>query len=138
MSVGYQSTQLIAKMKEAIKLLNIHLNHFPNHERFGITKEIRSTAYRVYGGIVACQKGYDILGSLKKLDVLHEQLRMFIDLSRELGYYHFKDGKRDHSDKEALRRYTALSCLINDVGAMIGAWLTRLYKEKNGGKRVGA
>ena len=138
MSVQFQTTALLTKMKDAIKLMNIHLNHFPNYEKFGLTKEIRGTAYRVYSGIVACQKGYDTYESLRKTDLLHEQLRMLIDLAHELGYYNFKDGKRDQSDKEALRRYTALSCLINEVGAMIGAQITRLRKEKHGGNRVEA
>ena len=135
--VAFQSTPLLAKMKDVIKLMNIHVNHFPNHEKFGLSKEIRDLSYRVYAGIIACQKGYDTFESLRKTDLLHEQLRMFVDLAHELGYYSFKDGKRDQSDKEALRRYTALSCLINEVGAMIGDRLTRLRKETCGGKRVG-
>lgn len=126
MEFNQHDAALIHKTREMIKLINVHLNHFPNHERFGLSNEIRKAAYDVYGGIIEGAKKYYNKTSLTKLDIRHEQLRMFVNLAHELGYYHFKDGKRGHSDDEAFRRYTALSIQINEVGAMIGGWIRSL------------
>lgn len=104
------------------KLLNLYLNHFPRHEKFGLSLEIRRAAYDVYGLIVECQKRYHKKTTLTQLDIRHEQLRMLIRLANELGYFGFKDGKRDLSDR-AEHRYLALSRLVDELGRMIGGWI---------------
>lgn len=114
------------KSRELIKLLNIHLNHFPRHEKYALCQELRLAAYGVYARLVECQKRYHNKTSLSRLDVEHEQLRMLLNLAWELGYYDYKDGKRASSHVEALRRYTAISILINELGAMIGGWIRSL------------
>jgi hypothetical protein len=48
---------------------------------------------------------------------------MLTNLAFELGYYGYKDNKRSLTEANALRRYTALSILINELGAMIGGWI---------------
>ena len=114
---------LFWKMEEMIKLLNIHLNHFPKHEKYGLCQQIRQTAYELYGMIVECEKKYHNKTSLQKLDILHEQLRMFVNLARTLGYYKYKGGKSEFTPTDELRRYTAISLQIDEIGAMIGGWL---------------
>jgi hypothetical protein len=109
-----------------IALLNVHLNHFPRHERYALQQRIRDAAYDVYGLLVECQKRYHNKTSLTKLDIRHEQLRMLINLAQELGYYGYQDGKRTRTPSEELRRYTAISVLINELGAMIGGWIRSL------------
>jgi len=126
MDINAHNATLFNKTQEMIKLMNIHLRHFPRHEKYALCQEIRLAAYGVYTGITECAKKYHNKTSLTKLDIQHEQLRMLVNLAFELGYYHFHDGKRKHSDSEAFRRYTALSILINEVGAMIGGWLRSL------------
>lgn len=123
MHPNVNNAQLFHKCREMIKLINVHLRHFPRHERYALCQEIRLAAYGVYNGIVECQKRYHNKTSLTRLDVHHEPLRMLVHLAFELGYYDYKDGKRQTCEKEALRRYTAASLLINEVGAMIGGWL---------------
>ena len=68
------------KCRELILLLQINLNHFPRHEKYGLCQEIRQCVYGVLAGIVECQKRYHNKTSLTKLDVQHEQLRVFIIL----------------------------------------------------------
>lgn len=102
--------------------MNIHLNHFPKHEKYALCQEIRSAAYEVYSLLVECQKRYHNKTSLSRLDIRHEQLRMLINLAHELGYYEYV-GKRP---KEADRRYAAMSVLVNELGAMIGGWIKSL------------
>lgn len=82
--------------------------------------------YGVLAGIVECQKRYHNKTSLTKLDVQHEQLRVFINLAFELGYFSYEHHKRARSDAESLRRYTAVSVLVNELGAMIGGWIRSL------------
>lgn len=128
-TVSHPQAAIIHKCREMIKLMNVHLNHFPKHEKYGLCQEIRQAAYECYGLIVECQKRFHNKTSINKLDVRHEQLRMFINLSYELGYYDFHENKRDRSDAEAKRRYTALSVLVNELGAMIGGWIRSLRAE---------
>ena len=123
MGVNHPEASILHKCKEMILLLNIHLNHFPKHEKYGLSQQIRQCAYDVYGLLVECQKKYQNKTSLTKLDIRHEQLRMFINLAFEMGYYFYKDNKRQHTESEALRRYTAISVLVNELGAMIGGWI---------------
>ena len=32
-----------------MKLLNVYLNHFPKYEKYGLTLQIRNTAFEMYG-----------------------------------------------------------------------------------------
>ena len=114
------------KCTELIKLLNVNLNHFPRHEKYGLCQEIRQAVYGVLGGIIQCQKQFHNKTSLGKLDVQHEQLRAFVNLAYELGYFDFEHHKRSRSASESLRRYTAASILVNELGAMIGGWIRSL------------
>jgi len=117
---------ILLKCRELIKLLNINLNHFPRHEKYGLCQEIRQCLYGVYGGIIECEKKYHNKTSLTKLDIQHEQLRAFINLAFEMDYFDYHDNKRGRSKNEALRRYTAISVLLNELGAMIGGWIRSL------------
>lgn len=107
-------------------LLNVNLNHFPRHEKYGLCQEVRQSVYGVLGGLVECQKKYHNKTSLTKLDVQHEQLRVFVNLAFEMGYFEYEHHKRARTAAEALRRYTAVSVLLNELGAMIGGWIRSL------------
>ncbi|WP_104019137.1 four helix bundle protein [Roseovarius nitratireducens] len=131
---NHPEASILHKCREVIKLLNVHLNHFPRHERYGLCQQIRGAMYDVYALIVECHKRYHNKTSLTRLDVRHEQLRMLVNLAFEMGYYAFHDNKRGRAESEALRRYTAASILINEVGAMIGGWIRSL----RGADRAGA
>lgn len=48
----HDEAKLDKKFMELAKLMNIHLNHFPKHEKYGLALEIRRAAYEVYGFIV--------------------------------------------------------------------------------------
>jgi len=114
------------KCRELIMLLNVNLNHFPRHEKYGLCQELLRAVYGVLGGMVECQKKYHNKTSLTKLDVQHEQLRVFINLAFEMGYFEYEHHKRARTANEALRRYTAVSVLLNELGAMIGGWIRSL------------
>lgn len=91
---------ILLKCRELIKLLNINLNHFPRHEKYGLCQEMRQAVYGVLAGIVTCQKQYQNKTSLTKLDIQHEQLRAFVNLAFELGYFDYANQKRGRSEAE--------------------------------------
>ena len=122
----HDEARLDRKFEEFAKLMNIHLNHFPKQEKYGLALEIRRAAYEVYGFIVEAQKRYHKKTTLTNLDIRHEQLRMLVRLAHSLGYFEFKDGTRADKSPGALseHRYLALSRLIDELGKMIGGWIT--------------
>ena len=116
------------KFFEMMKLLNIYLNHFPKHEKFALCLSIRNTAYEVFDLITESQKRYYKKTSLTNLDVKHEQLRMKLYLANELGYFNFKNGRRDEN-VDAVGRYLAISKFIDEIGRLIGAWINKLKEQ---------
>ena len=116
--------RLDRRFVEFVKLMNIYLNHFPRHEKYGLALQIRNCAYEVYGFIVEAQKRYQKKTSLMNLDIRHEQLRMYVRLAYELGYFKFRDGENIQTPEErSEHRYLTLSRLIDELGRMIGGWI---------------
>lgn len=122
----HDEAKLDAKFLEFAKQMNLYLNHFPKHEKYGLSQEIRQRAYACYGFIVEAQKRYHKKTSLSNLDIAHEQLRMFVRLAFHLGYFAFKDGSDQGTSgiQPAERRYLALNRMIDDMGRQIGAWMS--------------
>lgn len=110
---------------EMMRQLNGYLNHFPKHEKYGLAQQIRQTAYDMYGLVVEAQKRYQKKTTLTNLDIRHEQLRMFVRLAHELGYFEFRDGARADAGTEALaqNRYISISARIDEIGRMVGGWI---------------
>jgi hypothetical protein len=120
----HSEAELHRKFVEFAKLMNVYLNHFPRHEKYGLALEIRRAAYEVYGFIVEAQKRYHKKTALTNLDVRHEQLRMLLHLAHELGYFAFKDGTRRGAEKRtAAHRFLAISARVDELGRMIGGWI---------------
>lgn len=121
----HDEARLDHKFIDFARQMNLYLNHFPKHEKYGLAQEIRRKAYGCYGLIVEAQKRYHKKTTLTNLDVMHEQLRMLIRLAFELGYFSFKDGavsaKRPEGTAE--HRYLAINRMIDELGRMIGGWL---------------
>lgn len=110
-------------MTDLIKLANINLNHFPRHEKYGLSQEIRRVMYDVYNLMVEGEKRFFKKTSLTELDIKHQQLRMMLKLAFELGYFKYHNAKSSRGENEESRRYMALNLLVNEVGAMIGGWI---------------
>ena len=113
------------KFFEMIKLLKIYLNHFPKDEKLALSLSIKNTAIEIFDLITESQKRYYKKTSLTNLDVKHEQLRMKLYLANELGYFNFKNGRRDEN-VDAVGKYLAISKLIDEIGRLIGDWFTKL------------
>ena len=120
----HSEATLDRKFVEFAKLMNIYLNHFPRHERYGLALQVRNAAYDVYGYMVEAQKRYHKKTTLTSLDVRHEQLRMLLRLAYELGYFGFRDGRgEESSERMAAKRYLTISRLVDELGRMIGGWI---------------
>ena len=126
MKIELNHAPLVRRYCETMKLLNIYLNHFPKHERYGLCNRIRNTAYAVYDLIIEGMKRYHKKTTLTSLDIAHEQLRMQIYLAYEMGYFRHSDGKEDRSPEETeAHRFMAMSRYVDELGRMIGAWIDR-------------
>lgn len=129
----HNEARLNRKFVEFANRLNIYLNHFPKHEKYGLCLVIRQAAYDVYGYIIEAQKRYHKKTALTNLDIRHEQLRMLIILAHEMGYFSFKDGRLSECSpgREALaaRRFLTLSKEVDELGRMIGGWLRAEQRE---------
>lgn len=134
----HDEAKLDVKFIDFAKQTNLYLNHFPKHEKYGLSQQIRNAAYQVYGLIVESQKRYQKKTSLTNLDIAHEQLRMYMRLAFELGYFSFKDGAKVGEDyaKSATHRYLAISRMADELGRMIGGWILADKTKSNpdGGK----
>ncbi|MDD2664383.1 MAG: four helix bundle protein [Dechloromonas sp.] len=121
----HAEASLNRKFVEMAQLMNVYLNHFPRHEKYALSQQIRTAAYDVYSLIVEAQKRYHKKTTLTQLDIRHEQLRMLINLAFELGYFAFKDGtpSEEKPAKLARHRHLAISRLVDELGRMIGGWL---------------
>ena len=122
----HDEAKLDVKFIDFARQMNLYLNHFPRHEKYGLCQQIRNSAYEVYGLIVESQKRYMKKTSLTNLDIAHEQLRMFIRLAFELGYFKFKDGAQcaeKEFEKTAAHRYLVISRMVDELGRMIGGWV---------------
>jgi hypothetical protein len=121
----HSEAQLDRRFVEMVRQLNLYLNHFPRHEKYGLAQQIRQAAYDAYGFIVEAQKRYQKKTTLTNLDIRHEQLRMFVRLAHELGYFEFQDGTREEEAPARLaqKRYLAISVRIDEIGRMIGGWV---------------
>lgn len=77
--------KMISRCRDMIRQLNLYLNHFPKHEKYGLCQHMRNAAYDIYALIVECNKRYHKKTALVSLDIRHEQLRMFVHLAFEMG-----------------------------------------------------
>lgn len=52
---AHDEARLDVKFTDFAKQMNLYLNHFPRHEKYGLSQQIRVKAYEVYGFIVESQ-----------------------------------------------------------------------------------
>lgn len=121
----HDEARLDRKFIQFAKQMNLYLNHFPKHEKYGLAQEIRRKAYECYGLIIEAQKRYHKKTTLTSLDIAHEQLRMLLRLAFELGYFGFKEGAQLQQGAlgTAEHRYLAISRMVDELGRMIGGWI---------------
>lgn len=55
---AHDEARLDTKFIDFARQMNLYLNHFPKHEKYGLTQSIRVKAYEVYGYIIEAHKRY--------------------------------------------------------------------------------
>ena len=120
----HSEAELNRKFIETAKLMNVYLNHFPRHEKYALSQQIRQCMYGVYALMVECQKRYHKKTTLTQLDVCHEQLRMLLYLAYELGYFAHHKGK-SATPNVGERRWMNISNAVDEIGRMIGGWIKK-------------
>ena len=123
----YSEAVILNKMTDLIKLANINLNHFPRHEKYGLSQEIRRVMYEVYNLIVEGEKRYHKKTSLTELDIKHQQLRMMLKLAYELGYFKY------HNEKAKRGKAESLMSIVGNAKrtARFGYFLDQLERNTN-------
>lgn len=117
---------------EFMKLTNIYLNHFPNHEKYALANKVRNTAYELYDLLTESQKRYHKKTTLTELDITHERLRMQLFLAYEMGYFRYRNSKEAEKSPAKLeeKRFTAISLLCDELGRMIGGWIKKVKEDQ--------
>lgn len=100
-----------------------YLAHFPNCHKYTLTQGIRQAYLDVYNLVTEAQKRYHKKTSLTQLDVRHEQLRMMLHLANEMGLFGYSAGKKD-AQAPADRRFLGILKMVDELGRMIGGWLS--------------
>jgi hypothetical protein len=113
------------KMVELIKQSNIYLNHAPRHEKYALCQVVRNRLYFIYDLLTECEKRYHKKTTLTNLDIEHEKLRMDYLVYFEMGYFHYKNHKKELSQGEAYKRYECISNMVDEIGKMIGGWIKK-------------
>ena len=117
------SSLLKSKISKMSSQLNIYLNHYPKHEKYALCNDTRTSAYELLKIVVIIEKKYNKKTHLTDLDIACSMLKHQLKLGYDLGYFNFKDGKRDESKVEAVRKYKVIAEMVNEIGKMIGGWI---------------
>jgi hypothetical protein len=118
------------KFIDMMKLLNIYLNHFPNHEKHALCQQIRQTAYTLYDLIIEGEKRYFKKSTLTNLDITHQKLRMQIKLAYDLGYFSYKHNKKNNK-VYPFKKFSIISNRIDEIGRLIGSWIKIIKQNEN-------
>lgn len=104
--------KLAQKMEAVIEYGYRVTARFPKSERHVLSQEIRLTMWRILRQIILAAKRYHKKTTLQELDADIELLRRQIRAAQTLGFLPF-------------RQYEIWSRHLNEVGAMVGAWVKR-------------
>lgn len=109
--------------------LNLYLNHFPRHEKFALSSQIRNRAYEVYELMIQSRKKWHKKTSLTNLDMSLELLKMDIYLAYKLGYFDYS--KECKEGIKGAKRYGILQLMLSKIGAQVGAWIKVARENEN-------
>lgn len=86
---------------------------FPKNEKFLLANKIRELGYEIFELAVICNKRVHKKTTVTDLNIKHEVLRQLVNLAFELKYID-------------LQKHKTASLKIDEVGKMIGAWVTTI------------
>lgn len=101
------------KIREVIVYNNQMVLKFPKNEKFLLANKIRELGYEIFELAVICNKRVHKKTTVTDLNIKHEVLRQLVNLAFELKYID-------------LQKHKTASLKIDEVGKMIGAWVTTI------------
>lgn len=114
-------SKLLCKFREMLKLLTINLNHFPTHEKFALTTQIRECAYLIHGYIIEGEKRYQKKTTLTNLDIR----KFYYSINHTTLKQIFR--KKIKDDKLLAVMGLFISDNVAEIGLPIGNLLSQLY-----------
>ncbi|MEI2610515.1 MAG: diversity-generating retroelement protein Avd [Candidatus Promineifilaceae bacterium] len=93
---------------------------FPKSQRFLMAQRLQQKSLNFYDHLVAAGRRVDVAENLQQADVLLEQIRLNMRLSREMNLF-------------SLRQYEHAARLLDEIGRLLGGWLVKQKGPKDGG-----
>jgi hypothetical protein len=103
---------LFTRTHDLLLWLIPEVQKFPRVHRFGLAERIQCLALDFQDSIVAAgkSKGAERVNWLHQADILLEQLRSWMRITREMGLI-------------TVRQYEHAVRLVNEVGRLLGGWI---------------
>lgn len=101
---------IVKKIRDMILYNHIMVLQFPKHEKYLLANKIRELGYEIFEAAVTVNKKFHKKTTLSDLNVKHEVLRQFVNLSFELKYID-------------MQKHRVSQLKIDEVGKLIGAWI---------------
>lgn len=101
---------LVKKIRDMILYNHIMVKQFPKHERFLMASKIRELGYELFENAITVNKKFHKKTTLSELNVKHEVLRQFINLSYELKYID-------------AQKHRVSQTKVDEVGKLIGTFI---------------
>ena len=122
-----QNSSIRYKILLLIKQTHGYFRHAPKSEKYGLVLQIKNLEYELYCIVteILVTRSDRRKSLLHRLNVRHELLRAMFALYRELGFFHFQDGRncKDTDPKTGDHRGTVVDSMVDEIGRMIGAWI---------------
>lgn len=88
------------------------LNRFPKSQKFVLAQQIENTTLEIAKLIVQANLERNKIGSLKRIDIELEKLRLLIRLAKDLKFI-------------SLKRYEYISRMTSEIGRLLGGWIKK-------------
>ena len=108
-----KESPLFVKTYELLLWIIKHVEKFPRSQRFILARRLQDAAFDLYEELVAAARvRRRPINNLKRADDRLDMVRRYFRISRDLGFC-------------SLDQYEFVTTGLNEIGKMIGAWMTR-------------
>lgn len=108
---------------QAVRLFQPYLEHFPRHERFGLTKRIQTTVYDLHDDFIEAKTRRKNTSALTSMEINLEKLKFQFRLADELGMFRYKQSSVQNDPYEAHRRYYEVTKRLASLEKLIRQWI---------------
>lgn len=105
-----EDLKILQKTYDMVQYGYTALRQFPKSERHTLVAEIKQAMYRLLHQIVVVNHRYHKKTTMQDLDAELDLLRLYIRLSKDLGFLPF-------------RQYENWAKMLDEIGRMVGGWM---------------